>query len=63
MPCPLVSGRTGSPRILSFSSGRLTVNKYQQSSSSMRRMKEKNRVGAVGCAEAEVMQVGRECDF
>lgn len=29
----------------------------------MTRTKEKNRVGAVGCAEAEVMQVGRECDF
>ena len=29
----------------------------------MTRTKEKNRVGAVGCAEADVMQVGRECDF
>lgn len=29
----------------------------------MTRPKEKNRVGAVGCAEAEARQVGRECDF
>lgn len=29
----------------------------------MRRIRRKIGVGAVGCAEAEVMQVGRECDF
>ena len=29
----------------------------------MTRTKERNRVGAVGCAEAEAREVRRECDF